>query len=41
VWPHPWLPNAYTVPFLDGRLVYAVLEGDETGWWSSYAISRK
>jgi hypothetical protein len=29
--PHPWLPNAYTVPFLDGRLVYAVLEGDETG----------
>jgi hypothetical protein len=22
--PHPWVPNAYTVPFLDGRLVYAV-----------------
>src|SRR5512132_1093581 len=31
VWPHPWLPNVYTVPFLDGRLVYAVLEGDERG----------
>ena len=31
VWPHPWLPNVYTVPFMDGRLVYAVLEGDETG----------
>jgi hypothetical protein len=29
--PHPWLPNVYTVPFLDGRLIYAVLEGDETG----------
>ena len=29
--PHPWLPNAYTVPFLDGRLVYAVLEGPEVG----------
>ena len=29
--PHPWLPNVYTVPFLDGRLVYAVLEGDEAG----------
>ena len=23
---HPWLPNIYTVPFLDGHLVYAVLE---------------
>jgi len=23
--PHPWLPNVYTVPFLDGHLVYAVL----------------
>jgi hypothetical protein len=31
VWPHAWLPNTYTVPLLDGRLVYAVLEGDETG----------
>ena len=29
--PHPWLPNAYTVPFLDGRLVYAVLESPEVG----------
>ena len=26
VQPHPWLPNIYTVPFLDGHLVYAVLE---------------
>jgi hypothetical protein len=26
VQPHPWLPNVYTVPFLDGHLVYAVLE---------------
>jgi hypothetical protein len=23
VQPHPWLPNIYTVPFLDGHLVYA------------------
>jgi hypothetical protein len=23
---HPWLPNIYTVPFLDGHLVYAMLE---------------
>jgi hypothetical protein len=29
--PHPWLPNTYTVPFLDGHLVYAVLESGETG----------
>jgi hypothetical protein len=29
--PHPWLPNVYTVPFLDGRLIYAVLEGPEVG----------
>ena len=29
--PHPWLPNVYTVPFLDGRLVYAVFEGAEEG----------
>jgi hypothetical protein len=29
--PHPRVPNAYTVPFLGGRLVYAVFEGDETG----------
>jgi hypothetical protein len=29
--PHPWLPNAYFVPFLGGRLVYAVFEGDEAG----------
>jgi hypothetical protein len=29
--PHPWLPNVYTVPFMDGRLVYAVLEGPEVG----------
>jgi hypothetical protein len=29
--PHPWMPNTYTVPFLDGRLVYAVFEGAETG----------
>jgi hypothetical protein len=28
---HPRVPNAYTVPFLGGRLVYAVFEGDETG----------
>ena len=26
---HPWLPNIYTVPFLDGHLVYAVLEWKE------------
>jgi hypothetical protein len=26
VQPHPWLPDIYTVPFLDGHLVYAVLE---------------
>jgi hypothetical protein len=26
VQPHPWLPNLYIVPFLDGHLVYAVLE---------------
>jgi hypothetical protein len=26
VQPHPWVPNTYTVPFLDGHLVYAVLE---------------
>jgi hypothetical protein len=26
VQPHPWLPNIYTVPFLDGHLVYVVLE---------------
>ena len=31
VQPHPWLPNVYMVPFLDGRLVHAVLEGDERG----------
>jgi hypothetical protein len=31
VWPHPWLPNTYTVPFLDGRLVYAVLEATRRG----------
>jgi len=24
VQPHPWLPNTYTVPFLDGHLVYGV-----------------
>ena len=29
--PHPWLPNAFIVPFLRGRLVYAVFEGDERG----------
>jgi hypothetical protein len=29
--PHPWLPNTYTVPFLRGRLVYAVFEGAEMG----------
>lgn len=29
--PHPWLPNVYTVPFLDGRLFYAVFEGPEVG----------
>ena len=29
--PHPRLPNAYTVPFLGGHLVYAVFEGEETG----------
>ena len=29
--PHPWLPNTYTVPFLDGHLVYAVLESGEAG----------
>jgi hypothetical protein len=26
VQPHPRLPNTYTVPFLNGRLVYAVLD---------------
>jgi hypothetical protein len=25
------VPNVYTVPFLGGRLVYAVFEGDEAG----------
>jgi hypothetical protein len=29
--PHPSMPNTYTVPFLDGRLVYAVFEDAETG----------
>jgi len=29
--PHPWLPNTYTVPFLGGRLVFAVLEGEGAG----------
>jgi hypothetical protein len=31
VQPHPRLPNTYTVPFLDGHLVYAVFEGEGTG----------
>jgi hypothetical protein len=35
VQPHPWLPNIYTVPFLDGHLVYAVLE-----WKSLVGILR-
>jgi hypothetical protein len=26
VQPHPWVSNIYTVPFLDGHLVYAMLE---------------
>jgi hypothetical protein len=25
VQPHPWLPDIYTVPFLNGYLVFAVL----------------
>jgi hypothetical protein len=25
------MPNIYTVPFLGGRVFYAVLEGDEVG----------
>jgi hypothetical protein len=29
--PHPWLPNTYTIPFLGGRLVYAVLESAAVG----------
>ena len=29
--PHPWLPNTCTVPFLGGRLFYAVFEGDDVG----------
>jgi hypothetical protein len=31
VQPHPWLPNTYTVPFLGGYLIYAVLEGGDAG----------
>jgi hypothetical protein len=31
VQPHPWVPNVYTVPFLGGRLFYAVLESPEVG----------
>jgi hypothetical protein len=29
--PHAWMPNTYTVPFLDGRLFYAVLESAGRG----------
>ena len=35
VQPHPWVPNIYAVPFLDGHLVYAVLE-----WKSLVGILR-
>jgi hypothetical protein len=29
--PHAWMPNTYTVPFLGGRLFYAVLESAGRG----------
>jgi hypothetical protein len=40
--PLPSMPNTYTVPFLDGRLVYAVFEGaPRRAWSASCAISRE
>ncbi|HWD47292.1 MAG TPA: hypothetical protein VHM23_26875 [Actinomycetota bacterium] len=29
VQPHAWLPNTYTVPFLDGHLIYGVPPGKD------------